>query len=805
MTDTRIGHTIQGFRILEKIGEGGMGVVYKARDTALNRNVALKFLQGHLSVDAASKERFMTEARAASALDHPNICTIHSVGETDDGDLFITMTLYEGETLRARIARGPLSVDDALHVFSQAAAALAAAHAVGIIHRDIKPENISLAADGTVKILDFGLARIGAGTMTAEQTSAGTLAYMSPEQLRSEEIDGRVDVWALGVLLFEMLAGHLPFKGYIPATVIYSVLNEDPEDIGSVRGDVPAHVRALIAACLDRERGTRPDAARLVAMLKADGGAEAGLGARDRSSRPPRSRWLFPVSALGVLALCAVAWLLFRPSSAADDADDRLRIGILPFANLTGMKDLDGYSELIPELLVNEMTGRGEIAPLDPMSFHTNMTNAFDGAPVDPQDRRFTALLTRSRVDYVLAGSFAKSPGGFVIASRLLNPKGDVAFSSLSSFAAQGELGAAVGSLFRQVGNYLRITDQVLRDSSLRPWMGRGTQNLDARLLFLRARHAIYKGESAMEDLRATVALDSTFVAARVWLISGLRWNDTTEAWRHYRILHRQRIDASPFDLVLIDYIGAVLRADERMQVAHLKEALRLSPNNFILLVNLEELLFENGDYEDAYRTLQPALAAEWEYAPVYPAAASCLLRLGRIDEAAALIDASFTREHVCAASYQVRAAIGWKRGDTARAEADEARYIQEYLKISQSRAAAYRGLANGFLATGDFLRAADCAQKAVDIDTESTRARLLLARALVALRRDADAKRAVDRVLAREPGNPAALYLLGRVLELQGNMRGAADAFRAYVAKESATFNAIKLLQRFPTLREAS
>jgi serine/threonine protein kinase len=208
-----IGQTISHYKILEKLGGGGMGVVYKAEDTKLKRLVALKFLPTELTHDEEAKVRFVHEAQAASALDHPNICNIHEIDETDDGRIFICMAYYEGETLKEKIERGPLPIDQTLDLTLQIAQGLAKAHEHGITHRDIKPANVMITKDGIAKIVDFGLAKLaGQSRLTQTGSTLGTMAYMSPEQARAEVVDHRTDIWALGVVLYEMLTGQLPFK-----------------------------------------------------------------------------------------------------------------------------------------------------------------------------------------------------------------------------------------------------------------------------------------------------------------------------------------------------------------------------------------------------------------------------------------------------------------------------------------------------------------------------------------------------------------------------------------------------------------
>jgi tetratricopeptide (TPR) repeat protein/class 3 adenylate cyclase len=255
------------YQVMDRIAGGGMGVVYRARDIRLQREVALKFLPPRPGRPTAGRQRFLLEARSVAALEHPNICTVHEIGETEDGGLFIAMPLYDGETLDRRLAAGPLSWEEAVDVGVQVASGLAAAHDAGIVHRDIKPANLCLTAQGTVKILDFGIAKVADDGLTGEGTILGTAAYMSPEQARGHDVDHRSDIWSLGVVLYELLTGQRLFQGEDRDAVVASIRATDPVNVTRLRGAAPRAVARAVESMLAREPSARPPSAAGVARL----------------------------------------------------------------------------------------------------------------------------------------------------------------------------------------------------------------------------------------------------------------------------------------------------------------------------------------------------------------------------------------------------------------------------------------------------------------------------------------------------------------------------------------------------------
>jgi serine/threonine protein kinase/Tol biopolymer transport system component len=359
-----VGRTLAHYRVLEYIGGGGMGVVYKAEDLRLARTVALKFLPAELTRDPDAKARFLQEARAASVLDHPNICTIHEVGETDDGRLYLAMPSYDGETLRRRIERGPLPIDDAVDIAEQISRGLAKAHRGGIVHRDIKPANIMVTDDGVVKILDFGLAKLaGAAALTRTGSSVGTPAYMSPEQARGEDVDHRTDLWSFGVVLYEMVAGRRPFRGEHDQAVLYGILNEKPKPLGEVRSEAPPELERIVDGLLAKDSGNRyPTADGPLGDLRALRQQTMTTTVRTQPDRPavPRSR-SWPWFAGLALAALVAGGLWLRHSGTV-----RAGGGAQPsFKRLTDLEGRESFPSLSPDgkflLFVRSVDGNADI------------------------------------------------------------------------------------------------------------------------------------------------------------------------------------------------------------------------------------------------------------------------------------------------------------------------------------------------------------------------------------------------------------------------------------------------------------
>jgi len=315
-----IGKAVSHYKILEKLGGGGMGVVYKAKDERLGREVALKFLPAHLSEDEEAKQRFIAEAKAASALDHPNICTIYEIDETDDDQMFIAMAYYEGETLKKRMEREPLSILKAIKIAVQIAQGLAQAHKNGIVHRDIKPANVIITRDGLVKIVDFGLAKITDVHITRTGWTLGTAAYMSPEQARGENVDHQTDIWSLGVIFYEMITRRYPFKGENSQSIIYSILNDEPDSPSTLQNDIPTPLDTIMLRCLEKEKEKRFQSAEEVdlglesVLQEISGQVSSGMSVLGTapSPRSKRKTLLWPIIAITILLIVFIGYQIVQ-------------------------------------------------------------------------------------------------------------------------------------------------------------------------------------------------------------------------------------------------------------------------------------------------------------------------------------------------------------------------------------------------------------------------------------------------------------------------------------------------------------
>ena len=510
------GQIVSQYRVHEVLGNGGMGVVYRAEDTRLGRPVALKFLLPQYSVDADAKERFLREARAASALDHPNVCTVYGVGETGRGHLFLAMACYDGETLKGRLARSPIPIPEAVRIARQILLALGAAHGAGIVHRDLKPGNVMVLPDGSVKILDFGLAKVSDVTLTGPGLRPGTVAYMSPEQVEGTAVDHRSDLWALGVVLYEMLAGQRPFGGGHDLSTVYGILHEEPSPPSRVRHDAASVYDSIVHRLLRKDRTERyATAADVLRDLDATALGTAVTQSLTAAERRPAWRTALVLGATAIVAVGGVIAMLpkVRDGNRAESprvavaatnptppAEPR-SIAVLPFVDMSPDRNQAYFSDDVTEEILNALAHVPELrVPARTSSFSFKR-----------RELHVREIARQLGVAAVLEGSVRKDGSRVRITAQLIDARSDTHLWSQTFDRQVADVFAVQTEIARTVTEALK-----LRLADTEPTR---TPSMAAHDLYLQGR--FHWNRRSPDDVRRAIQLfqdatraDSTYARA---------------------------------------------------------------------------------------------------------------------------------------------------------------------------------------------------------------------------------------------------------------------------------------------------
>jgi tetratricopeptide (TPR) repeat protein len=621
-SSTETGGAIGRYKVIRKIGSGGMGVVYLAEDASLKRQVAVKVLPPWAGASSAANRRLVDEARAASAIDHPNIATVHEIGETEDGRLFITMSYYEGDTLRDRMERGQLSVAEAADIALQMARGLSAAHERGIIHRDIKPENILLRPDGTVKIVDFGIAEVEEQQALRQTTTAvGTAAYMSPEQTFASSVDSRTDLWSLGVVLYEMLAQERPFRGGTRDEIIVSIRSEPLRMNRQIEEHAPASLRAIVERCLQKEPAARYQSAEellrdleSVVVQTSRSGRESGrqMAATMLFGQSRRMSTVAIVALAIVLVVGGIAVALralgiwpVAPFLAAGAPQRPERILVGDFRVTRGDTTL---GSVVTEAFRISLAQSRNIAVMTPTSMQDALRRMTRDASTPVEGAVAREIATREGIKAFVDGEILSAGGRFVISARLTETSSGETLATLQE-QADNERGVlpAVDRLTRGLRG--RAGDSFAQIRAALPLEQVTTPSLEALRAYVQGVNILNSSgdfEKGRRLLEHAIALDTAFSMAyrKLGMEMSNRNMDPARSIEYLTMAyrHRDRLTEAERYMCIGTYFERGPEADNEKAIQAYETLVEMQPTNVVALQNAANRLRWAHRYEQAQK-----------------------------------------------------------------------------------------------------------------------------------------------------------------------------------------------------------
>jgi len=708
-----IGTTVLHYRIVAELGRGGMGIVYRAEDTKLDRTVAIKTLPRQIAADREEHERFAREAKAAAALNHPNIATIYSIEEFE-GETFIVMEYIEGSELRQTLRSGPLPVDEVVELGLQIAGALEAAHRKGIVHRDIKSANIMISQSGLAKVMDFGLAKVrGAVQVTREGTTVGTAAYMSPEQARGEDVDQRSDIWSFGVVLYEMLTGRPPFASDYEQAVVYGILNEEAKPVNESRPETPPELAAIIAKALAKDpRDRQQSMAELIAGLRSLRGSTGSRPAVPAGTGRVSRKWL-PVVGVAAVAMVVVVAGLIALLSRENQEKVGKSIAVLPFENMNRDQESEYFSDGVTEDIITQLSKIGALRVISRTS-----SMKYKGS-----DKTIREIGSELSVATILEGSIRREGDRVRITSQLIDAQTDEHLWAETYDRELEDIFEVQSDVARHIAEALQAKLSPSEEARISK---RPTENLTAYDYYLKGREFYLKyrerdNDNAVELFHRALELDPNYALAYAGLgdaYAQRQWRfGYPHEWLDSSIAMSTRALALDPELaeghkalgLAYEYRGWFRRALEENQ-----KAIEANPNYQHAIANMGWVYFMLGDLGEAFHWMKQSVKLNPADAQHYYALGWVMSSLGVYDRAMQYLTKALDLQPDFEYALMGEVTVYMVQGRKQEAQ----RAAQELLKLAPEGFTSLSTAGQAYFYAGDFARAREYLQQAARFDS---------------------------------------------------------------------------------------